>query len=96
MTLTRQTISTAASSCIASFLIRMDKNARTRYCGYEEAQRLVGSKKLVELLQGGEVEYHAPRTDAGNNAKWRIRRLHLLPYTRPVANAAEQLANNIN
>ena len=95
MTLTRQTISTAALSCIASFLIRMDKNARTRYCGIEEAIRLVGAKKLEELMQNKEIEYYNPRIDS-RNAKYRIRRLHLLPYTRPVANAAEQLANNIN
>lgn len=94
MTLTAKTISSAASNCIASYLTRLDGNARTRYCGYEEAQRIVGAKKLVELLQGGKVEYHAPRS-ASANAKWRIRRLHLLPYTRPVKQAGEYLANNI-
>ena len=94
MTLTPQTISNAATACIASYLTRLDGNRRTRFCGYEEAQRLVGANKLVELLQGGKIEYYAPRT-ASANAKWRIRRLHLLPYTRPVKKAGEYLANNI-
>lgn len=89
-------IAQAATRCIASYLTRLDENERTRYCGYEEAQRMVGATRLDELLQRGEIEYIAPRQGCARNAKWRIRRLHLLPYTRPVADANEYIANNIN
>lgn len=85
----------AATRCIASYLTRLDECERTRYCGYEEAQRLVGAARLDELLQQGEIEYIAPRQDCGRNAKWRIRRLHLLPFTRPVPDATKYIANNI-
>lgn len=94
MTLTPQTISKAANACIASYFARMDKCRRTRFCGIEEAIRLVGAKKLEELMQNKEIEYYNPRTDS-RNAKFRFRRLQLLKYTRPMKKAGEYLANNI-
>lgn len=95
-TIKNQHLAQAATRCIASYLTRLDEGARTRYCGYEEAERMVGASQLVELLKNGAIEYTAPRQDCARNAKWRIRRLHLLPYTRPVPDAAEYLANNIS
>lgn len=93
MTLTPQTISKAVDACVASYFARMDKCRRTRYCGFEEAQRIVGAKKLEELLEGGKIEFYYPRASK-DSAKWRIRRLHLLKYTRPMKNADEYIANN--
>jgi len=79
----------------ASFLIRMDSNERTRYCGWDEAEQMVGKKELPMLLQSGKIEYKAPRTDCGKNAKWKIRRLHCFQNVKPVNNATELLANII-
>lgn len=93
MTLTNESISKAVNVCIASYFARMDKCRRTRYCGLDEAQRIVGAKKLEELLQGGKVEFYYPRASK-DSAKWRIRRLQLLKYTRPMKNADEYIANN--
>lgn len=84
----------------ASYWLRMDSNSRTRYCGWEEAERIVGKNELMELLQNGKIEYIKPRTDCAQNAKWKIRRLHCFMHVKPVADSTQKisetiLANNI-
>lgn len=83
-----------------SYWLRMDSNKRTRYCSYEEAERIVGKEELSNLLQSGEIEYIAPRTDCAANAKWKIRRVHCFMHVKPIQNSTQifsqtLLANNI-
>lgn len=97
--MTQSNLATLVDRMTASYLIRMDSNSRTRYCGYEEAERIVGKTELPAMLQSGEIDYQAPRTDCASNAKWKIRRLHCFMHVKPIQNSTQiltqTLANNI-
>lgn len=84
-----------ADRMTASYLLRMDSNDRTRYCGYGEAQQIVGSEELEKLLQTGEIEYIKPRENCASNAKWKIRRLHCFMHVKPVKDSTQKLSKTI-
>lgn len=79
----------------ASYWLRMDSNERTKYCGWEEAERIVGKNELMVLLQSGKIDYIKPRTDCASNAKWKIRRLHCFMHVKPVADSTKKLSETI-